>query len=171
MSKEDSAEARRKMMQAMLAERFQMKVHPEQKEMSLYDLVVAKGGFKLKDADPNNPYANGIKGIDGIARPGMMMVGNGRLTAQAIPMSNLASYLAQMLHKQVIDKTGLAGKYDIVLKWQPDEMPGESHETTGGETLPSIFTVLQEELGLRLDAVKGPVDVIVVDHVEMPSEN
>jgi len=171
LSKDDSAEQRRQMMQAMLADRFKLKVHHETKELSMYDLVIARGGSKLKDADPNDSYANGIKGVDGKARPGMMRIGMGEMTAQGVPVSNLANYLAQLLHKQVVDKTGLTGKYDISMKWQPDDMPAESREATGADSAPSIFTALQEQLGLKLEAVKGPVDTIVVDHVEMPSEN
>ena len=171
MSKDEANTERRKMMQAMLADRFQMKVHHEQKELGMYDLVIAKGGFKLQDADPNDPYPNGIKGPDGKSRPGSMNVNNGKLTAQGVPISNLSSFLAQQLHKQVVDKTGLKGTYDFTLKWQPDDMPMESKDATGGEQAPSIFTALQEELGLRLDATKGLVDMIAVDHVEMPSEN
>jgi uncharacterized protein (TIGR03435 family) len=169
--KEEAGAQQRAMLRAMLADRFQLKVHHETKELSMYDLVIAKGGFKLKDADPNNSYANGIKGIDGQAHPGMMRMGMGELTAQAIPISNLANFLAQELHKQVMDKTGLTGKYDIQLKWAPEDMPAESHEATGADSAPSLFTALQEELGLRLESVRGPVDTIVVDHVEMPSEN
>jgi uncharacterized protein (TIGR03435 family) len=171
LSKDDRNEQQRLMMQAMLADRFKLKVHHETRELSMYDLVIAKGGFKLKDADPNATYENGIKGPDGKAHPGMMRMGMGDLTAQAVAIPGLANFLAQQLHKQVHDKTGLTGKYDIELKWQPDEMPAESHEATGGEVRPSLFTALQEQLGLKLDAVKGPVDTIVVDHVELPSEN
>ena len=171
LSKDESAAERRTMMQAMLADRFKLKVHHETRELGMYDLTIAKGGFKLKDADPNDSYANGFKGPDGKAHGGMWRIGMGDLTAQGVAISALASMLAQQLHKQVTDKTGLTGKYDIQLKWRPDEMPEESHEATGGETLPSIFTALQEELGLRLESVKGPVDTIVIDHVEMPTEN
>jgi uncharacterized protein (TIGR03435 family) len=180
---EEFEATRGRMLQAMLADRFQLKVHRETKELSMYDLVIAKGGFKLKEADADAPSPdsnapnaiataqNGMKGPDGIARKGMMRMGRGELTAQGVPISNLANFLAQMLHKQVTDRTALTGKYDIHLKWQPDDMPAESHEATGSDPAPSIFTALQEQLGLRLESVKGPVDTIVIDHVEMPSEN
>ena len=171
MPKDEANAARRRMMLAMLEDRFKLKAHHEQKELGTYDLVIAKGGFKLKDADPNNEYPNGIKGMDGKAKPGSMMTRDGMLTAQGLPISNLSMFLALQLHKQVIDKTGLKGTYDFTLKWQPDEMPAESKEATGGEQLPSIFTALQEELGLKLDATKGMVDTVVVDRVETPSEN
>lgn len=171
LSKEDALAGQRSMMQAMLADRFKLKVHRETKELTQYDLVIAKGGFKLKDADPNDSYANGMKGPDGTAHPGMMRMGMGELTGQGIGMPALANFLAQRVHKQVTDKTGLTGKYDVHLKWTPDDMPAESHEATGADSAPSLFTALQEELGLRLEPVKGPVETIVVDHVEMPTEN
>jgi uncharacterized protein (TIGR03435 family) len=70
-----------------------------------------------------------------------------------------------------MDKTGLTGQYDFVLQWSPDEAAGESPAATGTEQLPSLYTALQEQLGLKLESTKGPVDTIVVDKVEMPSEN
>jgi len=169
LSKDDSAVARRKMMQDMLVERFQLKVHHEQKELGMYDLVVAKGGAKLTPA----PEVDGApKGSDGKPQPkGSMMVRNGQLTGEGIPVSNLAMFLAQMLHKQVVDKTGMTGNYDMSLKWQPEEQAAESHDATGGEQAPSIFTAVQEQLGLKLEPTRGLVDTIVVDHVEVPSEN
>jgi uncharacterized protein (TIGR03435 family) len=172
MSKDDSAEQRRQMMRAMLEDRFKLKVHHEQKELTVYNLVLAKGGSKLKESDPEAMPADAVKGPDGKAMGGMMRVEMGKLTAQSVPISNLAMFLAQTLHKQVIDKTGLTGKYDMSLMWLPDDLPPGSHEATGIDgNAPSIYTALQEQLGLRLDSVKGPVDTIVVDHVEVASEN
>ena len=130
----------------------------------MYDLVVAKGGSKLTPAAAT-------EGSDGKTQPkDSMMVRNGQLTAEGVSMSRMAGFLSQTLHKQVADKTGLTGNYDISLKWQRDDMP-ESKEATGAEQAPSIFTAVQEQLGLKLDSTKGLVDMIVVDHVEMPSEN
>ncbi len=94
MPKEQADEQRRLMMQAMLADRFKLKVHHETKELPIYSLVIAKGGFKLKDADPNNTYSDGIKGFDGVAHPGMMRMGRGKLTGQGFGMSGLANLLS-----------------------------------------------------------------------------
>jgi uncharacterized protein (TIGR03435 family) len=172
LSNEEGAELRRRMMQAMLAERFKLQVHHESKELPMYALVIAKGGFKLKEADPNDTYPNGPKGPDGASHAGMMMIRNGTLTAQGVSMSNVASSLGGQVHRIVVDKTGLTGKYDIALQWTPDDNRTEAQDagstTTSG---PSIFAALQEQLGLKLEATKGAVDTIVVDHVEMPSEN
>ena len=166
MSKEAGDAERRVMMQAMLADRFRLKVHPERKELAMYNLVIGKGGITFKPVDLGDPAK------DPDSKPkGSLMVRNGQLTGEGIPVANLAMFLAQMLHKQVVDKTGLAGNYDMTLKWQPDDQPAESHEATGGEQAPSIFTAVQEQLGLKLEPTKGMVDTIVVDHVEMPSEN
>ena len=171
MPKDQAGEQQRQMMQAMLADRFKLKVHRETKEVPVYSLVIAKGGFKLKDADPNNTYPDGIKGPDGNSRPGMMSMGHGKLTAQAIGMSNLANNLTIQVHRLVVDNTGLKGKYDFTLQWTPDDMTGGREDAAPTDSGPSIYTALQEQLGLRLDSTKGPVDAVVVDHVEMPSEN
>jgi uncharacterized protein (TIGR03435 family) len=174
LSNDEANTQRRLLMQGMLADRFKLKVHSETKELPIYSLVIAKGGSKLKDADPNDTYPNGIKGPDGTAHGGMMRVSNGSLTAQGIPISNLANNLSLQVHRQVIDNTGLKGKYDITLNWTPDDYhgvatpPDLSVTTDSG---PSIFTALQEQLGLKLEPTKGPVESIVVDHAEMPSEN
>ena len=151
MPKEQADEQRRQMMQAMLADRFKLKVHRETKELPIYSLVIAKGGFKLKEADPNNTYANGIKGPDGVSRAGFMRMGRGELTGQGFEMSGFANLLSMQVHRLVVDTTGLKGKYDFTLQWTPDEMEGGHGEaSTTASTGPSIYTALQEQLGLRL---------------------
>jgi uncharacterized protein (TIGR03435 family) len=155
------------MFRAILEDRFHLQVHSETKDLPIYALVVAKGGFKLAAADPNNTYENGIKGPDGKSSAGMMMVGRGEITAQATPITNLAQNLTYQVHRIVIDQTGLTGKYDITLKWSPDDASGNPSDSSA----PSIFTALQEQLGLKLQAQKAPVETIVVDHVELPTEN
>jgi uncharacterized protein (TIGR03435 family) len=70
-----------------------------------------------------------------------------------------------------VDNTGLKGKYDVTLQWTPDDMSSGHEDAAAADTGPTIYTALQEQLGLRLDSTKGPVDTVVVDHVEMPSEN
>jgi uncharacterized protein (TIGR03435 family) len=171
MPKEQADEQRRQMMQAMLADRFKLKVHRETKELPIYSLVIAKGGFKLKDADPNNTYPGGIKGFDGVSRAGFMRMGHGELTGQGFEMSGFANLLSTQVHRLVVNNTGLKGKYDFTLRWTPDDMSGGHEDAAATESGPTIYTALQEQLGLRLDSTKGPVDTVVVDHVEMPSEN
>jgi uncharacterized protein (TIGR03435 family) len=150
---------RRAMMQAMLADRFQLKVHPETKELPIYTLVPAKGGSKLTVSDPANK------------QNGSMNSSNQQLTATGIQTAALSIFLSGRLHRKVVDKTGLTGQYDFTLQWSPDETTGESAAATGATQLPSLFTAVQEQLGLKLEAAKGPVETIVVDHVEMSTEN
>jgi len=174
-------EQRRSILQPLLADRFKLKAHTETKQLPVYELVLAKGGSKLKEAAPGDTYANGIKGPDGVGRGGMMRMGRGQLTAQGVPMTSLANNLAQQLHRTVIDKTGLTGKYDLELNWTPDQGSDPMFKGPDGSqphsdaapdaSGPSIFTALQEQLGLRLQSAKGPVETLVIDHVEMPSEN
>jgi uncharacterized protein (TIGR03435 family) len=176
-----SPEQRRLILRPLLADRFKLKVHTETKQLPVYELVLAKDGSKLKEANPGDTYANGIKGPDGVSRGGMMRVGPGQLTAQAVPMTNLANMLSQQLRRTVLDKTGLTGKYDIELNWAPDQGADPMFKGPDGSlpkadaapdsSGPSIFTALQEQLGLKLQSAKGPVETLVIDHVEMPSEN
>ncbi len=156
------------LIRTFLVERFKIEAHRETKEMPTYDLTIAKGGLKMKEAKPDDTYANGIKGPDGKSRGGgMMMMGRGRMTGQGIAMKGLSNNLTNVTHRPVIDKTGLTAIYDFELKWTPDDAPaGSTEENTG-----SIFTAVQEQLGLRLDASKGMVETLIVDHVEKPSED
>jgi len=176
LPKEQQATQRGLMLQSLLADRCKLKIHYETKEHPTYALVIAKGGFKLKEADPNNTYANGIKVPEGRPRAGLMMVQDGKITGQAITTSRLAAQLGGWLRSPVVDKTGLTGKYDFTLQWSPDEgggmtMQGAGRPTPSDDSGPSIFTALQEQLGLKLESTKGPVEIIVIDHIERPSEN
>ena len=145
---------RQQMVQVMLTERFQLKTHLEMKEQAVYALVVAKGGAKLKLAQP----AEGSDPGGTIARK------KGEIAAQNIVLSQLISALTQTLGRTVQDRTTeLTGKYDITLDWAPDDDAQDSGA--------SIFTAIQEQLGLKLESTKGMVQCLVVDHVERPSEN
>jgi len=167
---------RTRMLQPVLAERFQLKVHRETRDLPVYELVLAKGGPKFHDAKPGDTYPNGIKGPDGHSGPGLMWLQDGRLTCQAVGMTELTRILSQRLGHNVLDKTGLTGKYDLAMEWPPEDRPGPMSE--GGEggnaaesSGPSIFTVIQEQLGLKLESHKTAVEVLVIDHVEAPSAN
>lgn len=171
---------RLRMLQPVLAERFELKVHREAKEIPVYALVIAKNGPKLHVAKPGDTYPDGIKSPDGkpSGRPGMMMWGRGRLTAQGIPIASLLPPLTQQLERTVVDKTGLKGTYDITLQWTPDDdrapMPNGTvggQQGTADSSGVSIFTAIQEQLGLKLESQKGQVEGLVIDHVERPSEN
>jgi uncharacterized protein (TIGR03435 family) len=174
---------RMRMLRPLLAERFQLKVHRETKEIPVYALVIAKNGPKLHQAKPGDTYPDGIKGLDGKpgGRQGMMMWGRGRLIAQGIPIANLLPPLTQQLERTVLDKTGLKGTYDITLLWTPedDRAPmgngaegGRQGSTPAADSSgASIFTAIQEQLGLKLESQKSQVEGLVIDHVERPSDN
>jgi bla regulator protein BlaR1 len=174
---------RRRMLQALLADRFKLTLHRETKELPVYSLVIAKNGPKLQEAKADDTYPNGIKGFDGRGTAGMMRMGRGELTGQGLPMGSLVRLLTQQLGRTVLDKTGLTGKYDFTLKWTPDESEapmlkgaGDGKQGTGSTPTPessgpSVFTALQEQLGLKLESQKGPVEILVIDHAEKPSEN
>jgi len=159
---------RRQMLQTMLADRFKLVVHNETKDAPIYELDIAKGGPKLHASTPGNDAARGVTGPDGQFHPGLdNYVGNGVIIEQGYPLSYVADLLTSMLHRPVVDKTGLTGKYDISLRWTPDNTPVDS-PLAGG---PSIFTAAQEQLGLKLTSTHGPVKTLVIDHVERPTPN
>jgi uncharacterized protein (TIGR03435 family) len=173
------------LIQSLLADRFQLKLSHGTKELPVYALVVAKDGPKIQEAKPGDAYPNGIKRPDG--RPagsaGMMAMGPGELTGQGVPITFLVQQLSQQLGRKVLDQTGLKGIYDLNLKWTPD--PGSAAMMQGPPGAgpapdnapppytsgPSIFTAVQEQLGLKLEATKGPVEILIIDHVAQPSEN
>jgi len=171
MTNEQRTAASRHMMQQALADRFKLKIHLETKTLPVYELVLAKGGSKLKEADPNNTYANGIKGPDGKAMPGMMRFGRDRLDGQGITISSLTGFLSTRLERTIIDKTGLTGKYDVVLAFKPEDDAGGKDDGASDNNLPDLFTAVQEQLGLKLVSTKGPVDTLIIDNAEKPAEN
>jgi uncharacterized protein (TIGR03435 family) len=141
----------------LLANRFHLKAHIEPKIMPVYDLVVAKGGPKVKLSQDELKDSNwNINDQD------TSVV----LTSKGASMGDLAAALTDEVHRKVIDKTGLTGHADVTLKWS-DDVAAEA----GGPNVISIFTAVEEQLGLKLQSSKGPVDTLVIDHVEMPSEN
>jgi uncharacterized protein (TIGR03435 family) len=145
------------MLQSLLAERFQLKLHRETKEVPMYALVVGKSGSKLKEGEFGRSSTS--------AEPG-------QLTAQKIPMAKLADFLSNQLGNPVTDMTGMKGFFDFTLEWAPEARPGEAAATTDSVPGASIFAALQEQLGLKLETRKGPVEMLVIDHVEkIPIEN
>ncbi len=145
------------MLQAVLADRFQLKLHTETRELPIYNLIIAKGGLKLTESPKDKNYG--------------YSVGPGKMSGNGIEMDSLAYSLSNEVGRIIVDKTGLTGKYDIDLKWQPDAMQAGPNASAGADALPDLFSALQEQLGLKLEPAKGPVDVYVIDHAEKPSEN
>jgi len=185
LSREQRRQLAEAMLQALLADRFQLKLTHGTKDLPAYALVVAKNGPKLQAAKPDETPPGpppGPGGPGGHPHGPMMRMGRGELNGQGVELSFLASVLSQQLGRQVLDQTGLKGNYDLTLKWTPEQGEGMMLGGPGGgpppegapppdASGPSIFTALQEQLGLKLEPTKAPAEVLVIDHVEKPSEN
>ena len=152
------------MFQNLLADRFNLKFHKETRVLPAYELVVDKSGPKLTE----NPSP---ESFDIPIRP----TGRGKLEATHCSMSYFAWNLSLRLDQPVLDQTGLGKFYDFKLEWTPEPPPGAGF--AGGDANPppasgpDLFTALREELGLKLESHKGPVEIMVIDHIEKPSEN
>lgn len=138
------------MMQSMLVDRFALRAHYSTRILPVYELRIAKGGYKMK------------KSL--VDAGGSAMFSNGKIEAQSTSMAMLALNLSGMMGKVVMDKTGLQSSYDFALEWAPEG-------ADPSDPRPSLFTAFEEQLGLKLVATKGPVDVLVVDGIEWPSPN
>ncbi len=159
------------MMRSLLAERFKLKYHIESREFSIYALTVAKGGPKLKNGEDGRCAADIKAGKtcgDIIFPPFGAGIYN-------MPIGAFIGGLARTLQdRPIVDKTGLTGKYDITVTWIPDGMKPEDLEKIPKEQRPedlSLFQAVEKQAGLKLEATKGPVQVVVVDGIEKPSEN
>jgi uncharacterized protein (TIGR03435 family) len=154
------------MMQALLAERFKLAVHRETRDLPIYALVVARSGLKVRlteapDIMGQNPFS---------------MPGSGRLIGTGVTAEMLAKVLSHQLGRSVQDQTGLQGVFDFKLEWAPDPQTGGAGgappEPVDLRTGSSLFSAIQEQLGLKLEARKGPGEVLVIDHIERtPTEN
>jgi uncharacterized protein (TIGR03435 family) len=167
---------RQAMLKPLLEDRFHLKAHIETKTLPVYELVVAKGGAKLIAAAADPPESPDAKAPD--AKPDDhpksrmgITIGPGSFEGTDVALGTLVGNLGYIVQRTVIDKTGLTGKYDMKLKWTPEDQAMSADANSGANTGPSIFTALEEQLGLKLVSSKGPVDTLVIDHVEMPTEN
>ena len=144
-------------LQSVLVDRFHFACHIETKEMPVYALVLAKSGSKLKASQAEGKRdSTSLSGHAGIFHA----------TGKGVVAERIATLLASSLERLVLDKTGLTGTYDFTLDWANDTASGA--DAGGG---PSIFTAVQEQLGLRLQPAKAPVSVMVIDRLEKPTEN
>ncbi|OFV93633.1 MAG: hypothetical protein A3G76_06170 [Acidobacteria bacterium RIFCSPLOWO2_12_FULL_65_11] len=174
------------MMRNLMADRFRLKVHKETREMPVYALVLARADRQLgpqlrpstvdcaargrgRGAPPPPPQPG--------ERPACgMRIGPGTMTGGGFPISQLATALSQFAQRVVLDRTGLTGNFDLDLTWTPDQIPqGPPGGAPAGAPPPpaldgpSLFTALQEQLGLKLESIRGPVEVVVIDSVEQPT--
>jgi uncharacterized protein (TIGR03435 family) len=153
------------MLRNLLKKRFKLQMHSETKDRPVYVLSAAKAGVKMK------PHEIASAGDPTIDRPGF-----GKLAAKSTPMDYFAFGLGMILDRPVLDRTGLKGGYDFELSWTPDlpagfpeggQINGQVVDTSG----PTIFAAMEKQLGLKLEAQKGPVEILVIDHAEKPVEN
>jgi uncharacterized protein (TIGR03435 family) len=156
--------------QKLLADRFQLTFHHDQRELSVYVIGVASGGPKMTKSTvgPNDPQGFGLRGL-------------GDLNVHNMTMKDFASWMQTgVMDRPVVDQTGLTDRYDFELKWTPDESQFAQFRGTGAtvppptddaKAPPALYTAIQEQLGLKMGPAKVPDDVIVIDHVEKPSAN
>ena len=156
----------RAMLRQLMTDRFKLAFHREKRELPVYAITIAAGGPKMTKNDSN---PNGL--------PNLLFRGLGMLPASNATLADLAGVMqTAVLDRPVVDKTGLQGRYDFTLQWTPDEtqftqmgvrVPPPSPDATA----PVLFTAFQEQLGLKLESTKAPVDVLVIDRIDRPSEN
>ena len=183
-----SKEDLRAMLQNLLAVRFQMKAHLDKKEMQAFALVVARGGVKMKRSEETPPDANGAAppapgppkfdkdGFPIVSGNGMILEtqnGRARLAAKQASIAQVCNFLGIQYARPVLDQTGLTGKYDYHLEFAPENAPPNMEGVTAsGDPAPTLLMAIQDQLGLKLEAKKLPVDIVVVDHIEKtPTEN
>jgi uncharacterized protein (TIGR03435 family) len=155
------------LLQSLLEDRFKLKVHRESREMPRYRLVLARSddalGPQLRQVD-----------VDCAAMPQRcgIQASPGRFVAGSVPISALIAFLAPNQQRVVVDKTGLEGRYSITLEWTPDRAPLPlAGDAPPSSDKPPLTTALQDQLGLKLESERGPVDVIVIEHLERPTED
>jgi uncharacterized protein (TIGR03435 family) len=149
-------------LQSMLMDRFQLKCHMVTKELPVYDLVIGKSGSKLKETTAEQGKRGSMNTNDRDSK--VTSVGTG------VDLGSLTRLLASQVERTVVDKTGLTGSYDYTLTWAADDMHSRQPESDAASG-PTIFTAVEEQLGLKLESAKGPVQVLVVDELDKPAEN
>jgi uncharacterized protein (TIGR03435 family) len=163
----------RLMLRTLLADRFKLMLHHETRELPMYALVVARRDGKLgPQLRPSNladclaaPTPSTASDPNTVVRCGGGFARTGELAARALEFSTLATTVSSMADRLVIDRTGLTGTFDWSLRWTPDPSASAANDSI------SLFTALQEQLGLKLEPTRGPVDVLVIDHAERPTED
>jgi len=153
----------RQMMQALLADRFKLVIHRDTKAVLVYDLVLAENGPKMQQSLPGDAEAQGR----------VIQVSKGHISGREVPIATLASLLSEQLGRSVIDKTGLANHYDVALQW-PVSVEGqqETENSSAAESYREmILTAVADQLGLKLEPHEVPMENLVIDHVERPTQN
>ena len=176
------------MLRSLLADRFKLTIHQEKRELPVYALVLARGdgrlGPQLQHSTVDCQALIAARGVGPVGASGPMLEGRpqcgmrmspGNILGGGFPLSQLVTTLSQFVRRTIVDRTGLNGNFDLELKWTPDQMP-QGAPPPGAPPLPpidpngpSIFTAVQEQLGLKLESTKDSVDVLVIDHIEAPT--
>ncbi len=152
------------MLRTLLADRFKLAFHREPRDFSIYALEIAKGGAKLK---PSTAAPTDQPAVVSTVYPQRIL-----MPAHNVSMADFVSVLQRaILDRPVVDKTGLTGRFDFNLEWAPDESQfgGDVGAASSDTPVPPFFTAIQQQLGLRLEATRGPIETIVVDQAEHPS--
>jgi uncharacterized protein (TIGR03435 family) len=183
------------MLRALLADRFGLVTHPETRQLPIYRLVMARRdrvlGPQLKPAGPDcgpitppagvplppppppgsGPGATPLTGTRGLTRRCGTLMYPGGMSARAMTMEALAGVMAFNVGRPVVNDTALAGEFDIDMAYAPDLGVGPPSAAAAATSTPSLFTALEEQLGLKLESARGPVNVVVIDRVERPADN
>jgi uncharacterized protein (TIGR03435 family) len=172
------------MLRSLLADRFKLVVHHEMRDLPIYALVLASSdrrlGAQLRPVAVDCAAVAAARARGGPLPPPPqpnerltcgMRFGAGRISGGALQLSQVANILSQSVQRVVMDRTGLVGAFDVDLTWTPDQLSSGAAAASIDPNRPSIFTAVQEQLGLKLESTKGPVDVLVIDHVEHPTKD
>jgi len=162
-----SLEQRRAMLRALLASRFQARVRTVAEVRPIFELAMGEKGPRMTVAGPEDEHPSEIKGMEGL----VVRSDRGFLEVKALPMAGLAHLLGLSLGVPVVDRTGLTGRYNFALRWTPQELSGAPGSGAEDGVAPYLPLALEQQLGLRLRAAKGPVTVLVVDGARMPFAN
>jgi uncharacterized protein (TIGR03435 family) len=173
LDEKDARLEKQHMMQMLLAERFNLKVHWETKEGPVYDLVVSKGGSKLHAPGSMPPKAEELKWLGDSKEPDIHQQGDGRrgyeLIGHECTVQSLVVWLSSLMGKNVVDKTGLTGKFDFSMQY--DDNASDEKRAVDPTLWPLLTDAVPDQLGLKLQSAKGPIQFLVIDHIEKPSSN
>jgi len=165
-------------LQALLADRFKLVFHRETRNLPFYALIIGETGAKLQSSTATSGAPSPTAGSNSKVEGGKVFVGPGQFRGQGVPLAVLVSFLGRQLERTVVDRTGLTGNYDLTLEWPADENRAsflgktqDASQVPEPSTEPSLFTAVQEQLGLKLVPQTGPLEVVVIDQVEKPVDN
>jgi uncharacterized protein (TIGR03435 family) len=161
------------MVQSLLKDRFQLKAHQEMRELPVYNLIVRRNRLRLSD-DQSPPPPTEVPESGSLPRGSYRSVSSlsgVTISANAIPISTFVFVLQNRIDRRIVDKTNLKSLYDIELRFKSELLTGQPDAVPSDSNTPSLFTAIEEQLGLRLESARGQVQVVVIDSISKPSEN